>query len=268
MRQMAGRALALLAGLWLALPLAAWAAATDYVLGAGDVIRITVFQNPDLTVETRVSESGTITFPLLGSVQVGGMSIAGAEGRVAKQLRDGGFVLQPQVNILVLQIRGSQVAVLGQVNRPGRFPLETLNTRVSDMIATAGGVTSAGADTVVLVGRRDGKPLRREIDVPALFLHNRLEDDIPVAGGDVIYVHRAPVFYIYGEVQRPGAYRLERNMSVMQALAQGGGLTLRGTVRGLRLHRRGADGGVQVIEPQMDDPVQADDVVHLKESLF
>jgi len=84
----------------------------------------------------------------------------------------------------------------------------------------------------------------------------------------VIYVHRAPVFYIYGEVQRPGAYRVERGMTVMQALALGGGPTIRGTERGLRLHRREAGGKVQTIEPAMSEPVRGDDVLYIKESLF
>ena len=89
-----------------------------------------------------------------------------------------------------------------------------------------------------------------------------------VAGGDVIYVHRGPVFYIYGEVQRPGVIRLERGMTVMQALATGGGLTQRGTEKGMRVHRRGPDGKVQVIQPSMDDQVRDGDVVYVRESLF
>jgi polysaccharide export outer membrane protein len=242
--------------------------ASEYVLGAGDTIRINVFQNPDLTVETRVSESGTITFPLIGNVAVSGLTIPAAEQKIAKQLRAGGFVLKPQVNILVLTIRGSQVAVLGQVNRPGRYPLEIFNSKVTDMLAIAGGITPAGGDTIVLVGTRDGKAFRKEIDVPALFLTNKLADDILVAGGDIIYVHRAPMFYIYGEVQRPGVYRLEREMTVIQGLAQGGGLTLRGTERGLRISRRGADGKTQEITPSMVDPIHTDDVIYVRESLF
>jgi len=241
---------------------------SEYVLGAGDTIRINVFQNPDLTVETRVSESGTITFPLIGNVAVSGLTIPAAEQKIAKQLRAGGFVLKPQVNILVLTIRGSQVAVLGQVNRPGRYPLEIFNSKVTEMLAIAGGITPAGADTIVLVGTRDGKAFRKEIDVPALFLTNKLADDILVAGGDIIYVHRAPMFYIYGEVQRPGVYRLEREMTVIQGLAQGGGLTLRGTERGLRISRRGADGKTQEITPSMVDPIHTDDVIYVRESLF
>ena len=240
----------------------------EYTLGAGDVVKISVFQNPDLTTETRVSESGAITYPLIGAVPVGGLSIGDAEKKVAAMLREGGFVLQPQVNMLVLQVRGSQVAVLGHVNRPGRYPMETLNNKLSDVLALAGGITPLGSDTVTLIGVREGKPVRMEIDVPAMFQGAGAEPDIAIHPGDAIYVHRAPQFYVYGEVQRPGAYRAERDMTVMQALAQGGGPTLRGTERGLRVHRKGKDGKVQELQPAMTDPIQPEDVIYVRESLF
>ncbi len=262
----------------LSLVLGANAEDLDYRLGAGDAIKISVFQNPDLTVETRVSESGLVTYPLIGAVQLGGLSIAGAEKAVADKLREGGFVQKPQVNILLMQVRGNQVSVLGLVNRPGRYPIETGNTRVSDMLATAGGAittgsvsstgVTAGSDVAIVTGVRQGKPFRKEIDVPAIFLSGQADLDITVAGGDVIYVHRAPMFYIYGEVQRAGSYRLERGMTVLQGLAQGGGLTIRGTERGLRIHRRGADGKVVVMTPEKSEPIQADDVLYVQESLF
>lgn len=240
----------------------------EYVLGPGDIVRITVFQNPDLTTESRVSENGTLTFPLIGSVSVGGQSTVAAEATIAARLREGGFVLQPQVNVLPMQIRGNQVAVLGQVNRPGRFPLETANLRLTDILATAGGIAADGADVAILIGMRNGKQVRTEIDIPALFLHGEMAKDTILSGGDIVFVQRAPVYYIYGEVQRAGAFRLERNMSIMQGLAVGGGTTARGTVRGLRIHRRDEAGNLSIIEPQLDDLLKADDVIYVKESLF
>jgi polysaccharide export outer membrane protein len=240
----------------------------QYQLGAGDIIRVTVFQNPDLTVETRVTENGTISYPLVGTVKVAGMTIPSAEQAIATALKTGGYLREPQVNIALLQNRGNQVSVLGQVNRPGRFPLETTNTRVSEMLAIAGGVTVTGGDIATLTGTRDGKLFRKDIDIAAVFLNNKLQDDTVVAAGDVIYVHRQPVFYIYGEVQRPGSYRVERNMTIRQALAQGGGPTVRGTERWLRLHRRGADGQVQVLKPAPQDTIQPDDILYVRESLF
>lgn len=240
----------------------------DYPLGAGDAIRVQVFQNPDLTIETRVSENGAITYPLIGSTEIGGLSIAAAEKKIADALQKGGFIQKPQVNIVLVQIRGNQVSVLGQVNRPGRFPLETATTRLSDMVATAGGATGAGDDVAIVVGTRSGKPFRKQIDIPSIYLDNKVQDDILLQGGDSIYVQRAPVFYIYGEAQRPGAFRIERGMTIMQALATGGGPTGRGSERRLRLHRKAADGSIVQITPQLTDAVQPDDVIYVNESLF
>jgi polysaccharide biosynthesis/export protein len=240
----------------------------EYLLGPGDVIRVSVFQSPDLTLETRVSENGSITYPLIGNVPVGGQSLSSAEAKIAKLLKDGGFVVQPQVSVLLIQIRGNQVAVLGQVNRPGRYPLETANTRLTDLLSQAGGIAASGSDVVVFSGVREGKMIRREIDVTEMFLRGEANEDLPLKGGDILYVHRAPVFYIYGEVQRPGVFRLEREMTVMQALASGGGLTQKGTQRGLRVHRRSADGKTQILEPGLDELIRANDVVYVKESIF
>lgn len=239
----------------------------EYQLGPGDTIRIQVFQNPDLTLETRVTENGSISFPLIGVARIGGMTIASAELTIANALKSGGFVKQPQVTIVPVQIRSSQISVLGQVGRPGRFPLETFNIRISEMLAIAGGIGATGADTAILTGMRDGKPYRREIDISGIFLDNRLEDDIVVAAGDVIYVHRMPMFYIYGEVQRPGSYRVERGITIRQALVQGGGPTARGTERRITLHRRNGN-SVVATSPNLNNLVRSDDVIYVGESLF
>jgi polysaccharide export outer membrane protein len=243
-------------------------AAAQYRLALGDTIRITVFQAPDLSLETRITEAGGISYPLLGSVNLAGLTIAEAEQKIAKGLRDGNFVRQPQVSIVVIQARGNQVSVLGQVGRPGRYPLETGEVRLTDMIATAGGIAPGGSDVVVVVGTRSGQPYRVEIDLPSVFGPNRRGGDVLLQNGDVIWVERAPTIYMYGEVQKPGAMRLERGMIVMQALASAGGLTQRGTLRGLRVSRKDADGRMREIEPQMTDLLKPDDVVFVRESVF
>jgi polysaccharide export outer membrane protein len=240
----------------------------EHLLGPGDVIRVTVFQSPDLSLETRINEQGQITFPLVGSLAVGGLSVTAAEQRIAKALRDGKFVLSPQVNIQVMQIRSAQVSVLGQVGKPGRYPIEQAGSKVSEMIAAAGGVVPGASDIVTLVGSRNGRQVKMDIDLPAILVAGKAELDTVVASGDILYVDRAPMIYVYGEVQRPGVSRLERGMTVMQALAQSGGLTQRGTVRGLRIHRRDASGAVKVIQPGMNDPVERDDVIYVRESVF
>ncbi len=247
---------------------AASAANADYRLGPGDTIGVLVFQNPDLSIDARVSESGIVSYPLVGSLQLGGLTLPEAEKKIADALRGGGFVRQPQVNIVLRQVRGNQVAVLGQVNRPGRFALETFNTRVSDMLAAAGGVTPTGDDLLVVTGTREGKPFRKVIDIPALFGAQPSQDDIVVVAGDTLFVNKAPVFYIYGEAQKPGPYRVERGMTVMQALAAGGGPTARGSQSRLILHRKDIHGKVVETKPELTDLVRPDDVIFVRESLF
>jgi polysaccharide export outer membrane protein len=241
---------------------------SEYRLGAGDVIRISVFQNPDLTLEARISDSGAISYPLIGQVRLEGLTTGQAETRIADALRTGNFVKQPQVSILVTQVRGNLASVLGQVGRPGRYPIEAAELRLSDLLATAGGVLTTGADTAVVVGTRNGRPFRAEVDLVEAFGPNRPTADVVIRNGDVVYVDRSPQVYIYGEVQRPGVIRLERGMTVLQALAAGGGLTQRGTQRGIRVHRRGADGKTEVLQPGMDDRLLPGDVVYIRESIF
>ncbi|NPC57295.1 polysaccharide export protein EpsE [Caenimonas soli] len=260
----------LVVAFWAALVVAqpARAQSADYKLSPGDSIKVQVYQQPDLTVEARVSESGSISYPLVGAVRLGGLSISEAEKSIASALQKANILKQPQVNIVLLQVRGNQVSVLGQVQKPGRFPLEANNVRVSDMLAAAGGVTPTGDDVLVLSGTRDGKPFRKSIDIPGLFLGAQSKDDVLLAPGDTIFVDKAPMFYIYGEAQRPGTYKIERGMTVLQALAQGGGPTNRGSANRLRLNRRAADGTVVQTEPRLTDPVQPGDVLFVRESLF
>ncbi len=252
-----------------AVPAAAAAAqAPEYRLGGGDVLRITVYQNPDLTLETRITEAGIVSYPLLGNLKLGGQTVTAAEKQIADGLRNGNFVKQPQVSIVVTQVRGNQASVLGMVNRPGRYPIEVAGMRLSDLLATAGGTAVGGADTLVVTGIREGRPFRTEIDLPALFADSNRSQDILIQNGDTIWVDRQPQVYIYGEVQRPGPLRLERGMTLMQALAAGGGLTQRGTERGIKVHRRNGDGQVQVLQPAMQERMKDGDVVFVRESLF
>ena len=244
-------------------------AAAEYRLGSGDVIRINVYQNPDLTLETRVTEAGIVSYPLLGTVRLGSLSVTAAEKLIADGLRNGNFVKNPQVTLVVLQVRGNQASVLGLVNRPGRYPLEVADMRLTDLLAMAGGTAINGADLVVVTGTRNGQPFRTEVDLPTVFAPGGKDKDIFILNGDAVWVERQPIVYIYGEVQRPGPMRLERSMTLMQSLATGGGLTLRGTEKGIRVHRKGADGKVQVITtPLMDEAMRDGDVVFVRESLF
>lgn len=245
----------------------AWSADNDYRMGTGDVLRITVYGQPELATEARVGESGNITFPLIGNVRLAGATPAEGEAEIAQRLSKGGFILEPFVTLNVLQYRSQQISVLGRVNRPGKFVLEKVS-RVSDALALAGGITADGADSVTLVRTRDGKAEYRDINVIALFKPGGETSNVLIQDGDIINVARQPMFYIYGEVQRPGAFRMEQNMSVVQALSMGGGVTARGTQKGIRILRRDAGGGMRELDTQLADLLKKDDVVYVKESLF
>jgi polysaccharide export outer membrane protein len=135
------------------------------VLGAGDTIHIAVFQNPDLTTERRISERGTIVFPLIGEIALAGATPTEGGARIAAQLRQGRFLVNPQVNVSVLQVRSRQVSVLGHVARPGRYPLDDTSSRLTDVLAVAGGITESGDDKVIALLNRDGHARTVEVDV-------------------------------------------------------------------------------------------------------
>jgi polysaccharide export outer membrane protein len=239
-----------------------------YLIVPGDILRISVFKNPDLSLDARVSESGTVRYPLIGSVPVGGLTLPGAEKKIADLLKEGGFVLDPQVNILTTLALGGLVSVIGEVRTPGRYPLEGAGGHLSGMLAVAGGIAPTGSDVVIVTGTRGGKAFRREIDIVAMSLGVGGAEDILLSGGDTLFISRAPLFYIYGQVQKPGQVRLERAMTVMQALAAGGGVTGKGTSRGIVRHRRDASGKVKEEGVSLDDDVRDQDVIYVKESLF
>ena len=251
----------------MALPSATFAQSRE-TLGEGDSIRITDFQNPDLATEARISERGTITFPLIGEIALAGLTPEGAQTKIAERLMEEKFVLKPQVSLNVLRVRSRQVSVLGQVARPGRYALDDTSSNLIDILALAGGVNPAGDDNVTVMLTRNGKTERLDINVPAMYRMGDLSRNIALENGDTVFVQRAPVFYIYGEVQRAGSYRMEQSMTVMQALSVGGGVTLRGTDRGLKIRRRMSDGSFQTIEAHLTDAVQPDDVIYVRESLF
>ncbi|MGA9164414.1 MAG: polysaccharide export protein EpsE [Thiobacillus sp.] len=259
------RSVLMMGALLLAAP--AWSADDDYRMGTGDVVRITVYGNPDLATDARVGEDGGITFPLIGAVKASGQTPSMVEKDIATRLAKGGFIVDPNVNLNITQYRGQQISVLGRVNRPGKLSLEKAS-RVTDALALASGISADGADTITLVRTQGGKTEYRDIDVIALFRPGGEASNERVQDGDIINVARQPMFYIYGEVQRPGSFRLEQNMTVVQALSMGGGITARGTQRGITILRRDTDGTMHELDTQPADLVKKDDVIYVKESLF
>jgi polysaccharide export outer membrane protein len=236
----------------------------DYRLGAGDLLRISTFGYADLTADVRISESGNITFPLIGQLAAEGLSTRKLENLITQRLSDGNFIKGAQVSVLIVEYQSQKVSVLGYVGKPGQYFLDG-TTRVLDLLAKAGGVAEESAGDQAMLLRRDGTS--QPIDLDALFRGDASQNPV-VVHGDTISVQRAPRFYIYGEVQRPGAYRLERQMTLSRAITAGGGLTARGSERRTVVKRRDAEGREYSASIHSAEQVREDDVLYVKESLF
>lgn len=244
-------------------------AQTNYTMGVGDEIRLTVYNQPDLTLEGQISADGTLEIPLIGSVQLAGRSTAEAARMIAEYFVRGKYLQDAHVNILVTKYRSQSVSILGKVNSPGKIVLEG-PLSLTEAIATAGGVAESGSERLVLV-RTDarGSQERQEYDLQKLLNHDADNSAIIwLKDGDTVYVPVAGRFYLSGEVRSPGMYPLDRPLNVMQALGVGGGMTNRASERSLKLFRRQSNGSVLELRTKPDDPVLDGDVLVVQESLF
>jgi polysaccharide biosynthesis/export protein len=239
----------------------------EYRLGPGDVVKITVYNNPDLATETEVSSNGKISFPLIGEVMVGGMTRSQAEKAISASLSKGKFIPNAYVNLLVAQYRSQQVSVMGEVNKPGNYPINK-PTSVAEVIAMAGGISPKGSKVITIIQKdASGRAVEQEIEMKRL-LPGGDAANLRLGYDDIVVVPPMPVFYIYGEVRQPGAYPIAPEMTVRQALSVGGGLTIRGTERGIRMERKGKDGRLHTRRAQLTDRVQPNDVLQIPEGWF
>ena len=246
--------------LLLALQPLVWAGSQDYQIGAGDTLKISVYENPELATEVRVTQKGQVRFPLIELVVVGGLTLDQAEDLIAKRLKDGNFILHPHVNISVVSYRSQQVSVLGFVGKPGLYPLEK-PTKLSELIALVGGVLPTGSDELVIQRGDTEHRVHLSIDQNEAFLDGTPAKDIAMQAGDIVFVPKAPVYYIQGEVEHPGPMRLERAMTVQQALAAAGGVGPRGSEKAVRIKRRTAQGTLEVHAAGPDELVLPNDVL-------
>jgi len=246
---------------------------TNSRVGSGDVLRVTVFGQPDLSAEVGVNDKGILTLPLIGGIDVSGLNTSDIAARVSQALRQGQYVINPQVSVEVLQLRSQVVSVLGEVNRPGRYPIPG-KLSVLELLATAGGLTAQADQTVTLLRRKDqsDSATNSDVRIPILLgdtaTTERTPLDVELHNGDVVYVNKKKLFYIHGEVNRPGGYPMEQDMNVMRAISLGGGMTQRASQRRIYINRTMADQGVQEIKAKLTDPVLPGDVVYVNESLF
>jgi polysaccharide export outer membrane protein len=229
-------------------------------LGAGDSVSIQVFGQPDIT-NVYVGDDGTISVPLVGNIPVAGISPVQAAARVAKALKEGGYFLDPHVTILVTQQRSQVVSVLGEVAAVGRYPINP-RTTIVDLLAQAGGLKATASDSGYVLRTDDNGHINRyPVQLTGLA-------EFKLTGGDSLLVPKAEHYSIQGEVATPGTYPIEPGMTVIQALARAGGINERGSERRIQLQRLGKNGQYQVLHAKLGDPIQADDIIRVKESIF
>ncbi len=213
-------------------------------IAPGDLLSVNIYNSPDLAGSYRVDPAGDLMIPLCGRVRVGGLSLPEAARRIEAALKDGQVLLQPQVNVDVLQYAGQYVTVSGEVAHPGQVAV-IAPTLLSEILVQAGGVTPlAGARIEIRRGAGDAAP-RREVP----YFRSRSNPQIAsilVRPGDSVIVPRAGIVYVLGAVNRPGGYVMQEDgkLNVAQALALSGGTLPQANTGGLRVIRRNPDGTV------------------------
>lgn len=241
-----------------------------YVIGAGDVLEIQVWDNDDLNRKIEVSQEGDFTFPFIGKVKASGLTVFGLETQLKQRLADG-YLVRPHVTVAVAEHKSRIVYVLGQVQKPGTYPL-TRKTHLLEIISEAGGFTDRAGRTVTIV--RPSSSRRSDGPTP---IHDAKENEIItvdldqltasaatgrylVSNGDSIYVSEAPRVYVTGKVQQPGEFRWEKGLTVSQAIILAGGPTIYGSNKRATTIRS-ENGKQQEFKSALNDPVMPQDII-------
>jgi len=219
---------------------------SDYVVGAQDVLKITVFDEPTMSGSYRVDTDGSFQYPMLGRVAVGGMRVREVEQLLKGKLEDG-YIKHAQVAVDVDQFRSRSIYVVGEVRTPGKYAM-TAQMSLIEALAAAGSTMPTASSEVMILRPRDAgnaHPLTPEqVDQSSVTRVNladlqlgRLSQNITLAEGDTIFVPKAEKFFITGQVKSPGAYTYERGLTVLQAISLAGGLTEKGSSRRIKVIR-------------------------------
>lgn len=232
---------------------------TGYVVGAGDVIEVSLVGVPDYHSRVKVQADGTVLLPYAESVQAADRTALQLGREIGAKLAGGGYFVKPQVIVDIVSYASSSVTVLGAVANPGLVPVDR-SYRLSEILARVGGKRENGADHVTL-RRSSGEQMTLEI---AALATGGVERDPQVLPGDKIFVPDAEQFFIYGQVNAPGAYPLREGMTIRQALARGGGLTQLGTEKRVKIFRSGK----QMKGAGLESAIAAEDVVVVGERYF
>ena len=230
-----------------------------YVLGAGDVVEVSVLGREEYRARVQVQVDGTIQLPFLNSIPAADLTVTQLREDVARRLTQGGYYTDPVVAVNVVSYASRYVVVLGEVATPGLVPIDR-SYRVSEILARVGGASPAASDTLSL-RREDGTDI--ELDIRKIATGGN-EADPYVQPGDKLYVAKAETFYIYGQVNAPGTYPIAKGMTLRMALARGGGLTSMGSEN----RAKGFRDGKEIKRFDLNAPIKPDDVVVVGERFF
>jgi len=249
--------------------------ARDYVLGEGDLLSITVYENQDLDTSARISGDGVITFPLVGEIKVADLTVREAEQKLTEMLADG-YLVNPHVTVFVEEYRSKKVTILGAVAKPGLYELSG-NVTLLEIISQAGGLTEDAGDTAYIQrtkgandpeGSQDvGKSYYRDVNLKRLMEKGDIDANIYIMDGDSIFVTKSGFVYVTGEVKKPGAYKVEEGTTVRKAIALAGGLTDIAAPGRTKLIRK-VNGEEKSFSVELSFPVLPDDVISVPESFF
>ncbi len=243
-------------------------------IGSGDLLEIKVFGVPDLSQEARVGTNGDISVNLVGPVNVAGSTTSEAQQKIASLMQEGGFLNNPQVAVLVKEYATQGISVLGEVAKPGIYPLLG-QRRLFDVISAAGGTTQRAGRTITISHRSDPEnPVVVEMSNEPT---KAAATNVEVLPGDTVLISRAGVVYVVGDVARPSGFSMDNNerMTVLQAIAMAGGTNGTAALDSSKILRRSAQGVQEIPIPlskllsakATDQPLQAEDVLFVPKSL-
>jgi polysaccharide biosynthesis/export protein len=249
-------------------------ASPNYIVGPNDRLRITVWNQEDVSGEYVVSADGTFTFPLVGQVRAAGLTLAKLEAEL-KQLLAAGFFRNPQVNAAVVDYKSKRIFIMGAVRQAGAVPL-TRETTLIEALAQAGSTTPDAADHVFILHSRnadgpilpgqDASASVKRIDLRELN-SGQLPETVTVQDGDTVYVPPKQNVYVSGQVRNPGAYPIGQQTTLRQVLALAGGPTEFGAINRVKI-LRSENGKEQEIKVELNDLVKPGDTVVVPERFF
>jgi polysaccharide biosynthesis/export protein len=259
-------ALMLLAGL----QHSAAAQLTDYVVGAQDVLTVTVFGEAELSGKYTVEQDGTFTFPQLGRVKAGGLTLRALEQDLRSKLADG-YLKNPQVAVAIENYRSQRILVIGEVRAPGEYQLNGEMTLLSALARAGSTLPSAGHEATIVRPRRNPKAGEEPSEILKIDLSElqggNMALNIALQDGDTINVIKAQSVFVTGQVKSPGAYAVDPGTTVLQVLSLAGGLTERGSDNRIRVQRT-VNGKKVEVSAKLTDAVKPGDTVIVRERFF